>query len=251
MITYEVYSDVGSRERNEDSAIALELKGNYCFIVADGLGGHGGGEYASAIAAETVRELFMRSESDGDDDSAFLDKCFVSAQENVTKQQKTDVRMADMKTTMVILDIRGGVARWGHIGDSRLYSFCGKKILARTLDHSVPQMLVNMGEIKEKDIRGHEDRNRLLRVIGSPWGRRSYDLAEPVELRKTDAFLLCTDGFWELIDEKKMIALLRKSDNVSDWMQRMVEVVRQNGKEKNMDNNTAIAVWVTEEQSVG
>ena len=72
-----------------------------------------------------------------------------------------------MKTTVVVLHIKNKNARWAHVGDSRLYFFKNKKLIERTLDHSVPQNLVVCKEIKEKDIRYHADRNRLLRVLGT------------------------------------------------------------------------------------
>lgn len=241
MIKYKIYTDKGSREGNEDSVGEWHEDGRYCFILADGLGGHGGGEFASAIAVQTGLSLFAEDSSND-----YLGKCFPMVQENVLMQQKQDMQMADMKTTMVALTLTDEEAKWGHIGDSRLYHFNKNKIVQHTLDHSVPQMLVNTGEIKEKDIRGHEDRNRLLRVIGSPWGSRSFDLSDAVPYKKCQAFLLCSDGFWELIEEKTMIKFLKKAKTVDEWMDLMVEEVNKNGKGKDMDNNSAIAVWMEE-----
>ena len=70
-----------------------------------------------------------------------------------------------------------------------------------------------------------------------------YELMKPLPLKKCQAFLMCSDGFWELIDEKDMCALLKQSDTVEEWMQAMVEVVKENGKDRNMDNFSAIAIW--------
>ncbi len=139
--------------------------------------------------------------------------------------------------------IDGNKVQWGHVGDSRLYAFAKNKVKLRTLDHSVPQMLVFAREIKEKQIRNHPDRNRLLRVMGIEWEKPMYELAEQTQLEKYQAFLLCSDGFWELIDEKQMCKLLKNSSTVEEWMQAMVEVIKQNGIGKNMDNYTAIALW--------
>ena len=149
-----------------------------------------------------------------------------------------------MKTTLVALDICRDQIKWAHIGDSRLYYFQNCKLVERTLDHSVPQMLVLARKLKEKKIRGHEDRNKLLRVIGSPWETKKYDCSEIINKNGFQAFLLCSDGFWELIDEKAMTKTLKKSNSVDEWLDAMVEIVRQNGKCTDMDNNSAIAVWV-------
>ena len=113
----------------------------------------------------------------------------------------------------------------------------------RTLDHSVPQMLVKSGEIKESEIRNHPDRNRLLRALGLETDRQLYELQEPYPLRKCQAFLLCSDGFWELIEEEKMCSFLKKAESADEWLRLMNEEVQKNGAGKNMDNNSAIAVW--------
>ena len=134
--------------------------------------------------------------------------------------------------------------QWGHIGDSRLYYFQNEKLIGRTLDHSVPQMLVASGQIKEKQIRSHSDRNRLLRVLGLDWDCPKYQVAEPEEFQGRQEFLLCSDGFWELIDEKKMRHCLKKAKNPAHWLDMMEETVRKNGSRKDMDNYSAVAVWI-------
>ena len=116
--------------------------------------------------------------------------------------------------------------------------------MVRTLDHSIPQMLVMSGEITESEIRNHPDRNILLRVMGAEWDGPAYELLKPVPLRKCQAMLLCSDGFWELIDEACMCDCLKKSNSVEEWMAYMSEIVKINGKDKDMDNYTAVAVWV-------
>lgn len=239
MITYNIISNRGNREINEDNATAVETDSGYCFLLADGLGGHGKGEVASAIVVESGKQLFQRYQGD-----AFLENCFLNAQNELILAQKKQNAESEMKTTLVVLEIRDNQVKWGHIGDSRLYQFYKNKIVTRTLDHSVPQMLVMAGEIKEKQIRGHEDRNRLLRVMGTEWNSPQYSIAEAVSLSQCQALLLCTDGFWELIEEKNMTAFLKKSHSVDEWMERMVEEVKRNGEGKNMDNYTAIGIWI-------
>ena len=243
MITYKLYTNIGSRDTNEDSVGELEKDGSYCFVLADGLGGHGRGEVASSIAVETALKLF----DENGNSSEYPAECFRKVQETVMERQSSSPELADMKTTMVLLRIDREEIIWGHIGDSRLYHFQSGKLKSHTLDHSVPQMLVSAGEIKEKDIRFHEDRNRLLRVIGAEWGNRSFDLSELIGRRSGQAFLMCSDGFWELIDEKQMIKCLRAANTVEEWMDSMVEIVNAEGAGKDMDNNSAIAVWVTKE----
>ena len=104
-----------------------------------------------------------------------------------------------MKTTLVILHVGEERIWWGHIGDSRLYYFQNRKLQKRTLDHSVPQMLVAAGQLKEKQIRNHPDRNRLLWVLGVDWDSPKYQLAEPEARGGRQAFLVCSVGLWVLM----------------------------------------------------
>lgn len=240
MITYTVFTDRGGREVNEDSARVFEKDGKKCLVLCDGLGGHGKGEVASALVVEAVGQIFNSAQKI---DEVFLRSAFQLSQEALIDEQIRQDAKTDMKTTAVAMYIDGNKVQWGHVGDSRLYAFAKNKVKLRTLDHSVPQMLVFAREIKEKQIRNHPDRNRLLRVMGIEWEKPMYELAEQTQLEKYQAFLLCSDGFWELIDEKQMCKLLKNSSTVEKWMQAMVEVIKQNGIGKNMDNYTAIALW--------
>ena len=240
MITYTVFTDRGGREVNEDSARVFEKDGKKCLVLCDGLGGHGKGEVALALVVEAVGQIFNSAQKIDED---FLRSAFQLSQEALIDEQIRQDAKTDMKTTAVAMYIDGNKVQWGHVGDSRLYAFAKNKVKLRTLDHSVPQMLVFAREIKEKQIRNHPDRNRLLRVMGIEWEKPMYELAEQTQLEKYQAFLLCSDGFWELIDEKQMCKLLKNSSTVEEWMQAMVEVIKQNGIGKNMDNYTAIALW--------
>ena len=250
MVRFAMMSDKGSRPNNEDSIGMYEKDGDFCFLLADGLGGHGKGEVASSLAVETCVEEFMAGgageERTGGElpDGVFLDRAFLKAQERILKGQQEDRTAADMKTTLVVLDISGDQIRWGHIGDSRLYYFKDKRIQTRTLDHSVPQMLVSIGEIKEKQIRRHPDRNRLLRVLGVDEDELRYQLSEPVRRGSRQAFLMCSDGFWELIEEKKMESTFKKASTPDEWLEAMKGIVLKNGRNTDMDNYSAIAVWI-------
>lgn len=240
MILYDLLSNAGDRENNEDSVGMYQNEQEYCFVLADGLGGHGKGEVASRLAVETCVNVFAQ-EGAGEE---VLSQSFDQAQQAILKGQKEDYHAQDMKTTLVLLHVGEEEIRWGHIGDSRLYYFKNKKLAERTLDHSVPQMLVAAGQIKEKQIRNHPDRNRLLRVLGIDWDAPKYQIGEMTAREGSQAFLLCSDGFWELIDEKKMQHCLKKAKTPGQWLALMEEIVKKNGQGKNMDNYSAVAVWL-------
>lgn len=240
MVSYHLLSNCGNRENNEDSVGMYQVEENFCFALADGLGGHGKGERASEIA---VKEAVVEFAANGMGENAMA-SAFVKAQQEILREQKKDATAMDMKTTLVLLHVEENQIRWGHIGDSRLYYFQNGKLVKHTLDHSVPQMLVASGQLKEKQIRNHPDRNRLLRVLGVDWDSPKYQIAEAEPRIKHQEFLLCSDGFWELIDERKMVHCLKKAKTPEEWIDLMEVIVRKNGQGTNMDNYSAIAVWV-------
>jgi len=239
LLKYKHISHQGNREHNEDSAICVESNSNYCFVVADGLGGHGKGEIASQKATEVFGRVFCANPNSNKD---FLDDAFTGAQSEIIALQQASGDKLGMKTTAVCLSVIDGKCQYGHIGDSRLYLFHKNKVKTRTLDHSVPQMLVLSGEIKEKHISSHPDRNRLLRAIGVEWDSPRYELSDEFPLSSCQAFLLCTDGFWEYIEPKLMAKYLKKSKSVEEWLDLMTAEVEKNGRGQEMDNYTAIAV---------
>ncbi|TGY97787.1 serine/threonine-protein phosphatase [Petralouisia muris] len=240
MVTYEILSEPGEREYNEDYAGARQNGEAFCFVLADGLGGHGGGDEASRMVAEYILNDF---EKKGEASEEYLRECFEESQKLLMEEQEKQNRLYEMKTTLVVLLADEHILQWGHIGDSRLYFYRNKKLKQRTLDHSVPQMLVAAGEIREEDIRGHADRNRLLRVMGSEWDHPRYQLSPPVERSGQEAFLLCSDGFWEWIEEKPMQAALKRAKSPAEWLEQMQKTVQKNGTGKGMDNYSAIAVF--------
>ncbi len=242
MLTYYLLTKEGKRIPNEDSIGMVEEDGVYCFAVADGLGGHGKGEVASALVVEKSLTKFV-AEPKGD---TILAEAFDYAQSELLRLQREKRSQNEMKSTLVLLRIKDNFAQWAHIGDSRLYYFCKGKLKLRTLDHSVPQMLVASRQIREKDIRHHSDRNRLLRVMGMEWPEPRYEVAVERELKsnKKQAFLMCSDGFWELIDEKAMEKCLKTASSPEEWVLAMEKIVLENGADTNMDNYTALGIFV-------
>ena len=171
-----------------------------------------------------------------------MEKMFEAAQNAVLDRQSQPGARCSMKTTLNILQITSDSVRIGHIGDSRTYYFYKGKYISRTHDHSVPQVLADIGDIPEKMIRSHPDRNRLLRVVGEQWSGLSYEFMEPVERKHDSDFLMCTDGFWELVDEKAMKKTLKSSENAMEWIKSMRDIVMNTVTEKEKDNFSAIGI---------
>ena len=240
MISWASITNKGERSHNEDSICQAEKNGKYCFVIEDGLGGHGKGEVASKLAVDTVlRDFDAQYEK-----YTFLESTFAHVQQVLLEEQEKNNCKDAMKTTLVCMVLDGDEIRWAHCGDSRLYFFSKKKMKLRTLDHSVPQMLVLSNQLKEKDIRFHEDRNRLLRVMGMDTDKKLVTVGKTLNAAYRQQFLLCSDGFWEYVTEKEMEKLMKKSNSVQDWINRLTDTVVANGTGNGMDNYSAISIWI-------
>lgn len=236
MISYDCLTNPGGRKLNEDSLGILIKSDRLFFILCDGLGGHGNGDVASSYVVEQMKKFLEQGET--------VEDSVIYTQQELRIKQKDENLENSMKTTLTCLSIASEGAKFVHVGDSRIYLFYRGKYKMRSQDHSVPQMLVNSGMIKEKEIRYHPDRGRLLRVMGTEWSSPRFQAMETIPLKNGMTFLLCSDGFWELIEEKKMEKILKKAKTPKEWLTKMESVVLENGKDKEMDNYSAIAVFV-------
>lgn len=234
MIQTAYYSDIGGRLQNEDTVREIRKGESVCVVVADGLGGHGGGEQASLLAAQTVCDGWQ-----GGTDAKELSELVQLAHEHV-KGIQTEI--CAMKTTIVVFVVRNNQAVWAHAGDTRLYHFLNGKRVFQTMDHSVSQIAVTMGDITADQIRFHEDRNRVLRALGQEDSLK-VDIKEELLPSGKHAFLLCTDGFWEYVLESEMEECLRLAQNPQDWLERMKKILYSRVPVDN-DNNTAAALWM-------
>lgn len=235
------FSEAGERENNEDCIEVTETEAGICAVLCDGLGGHDCGELASACVCASIRDNFMKASSE-DELGALACALIQQAQDDLREEQVRLHKENGMKTTVCCLLIRDTLAAAAYVGDSRIYHFRKKHVLSRSLDHSIPQYLVTVGEIKEREIRHHPDRNKLIRVMGSEWETPRYQRMELPELSQNDAFLLCSDGFWEWIEEKEMENRLKRAADSEAWLQEMRVVVYGRGRGNRMDNLSAIAI---------
>jgi serine/threonine protein phosphatase PrpC len=153
-------------------------------------------------------------------DAEHIRVLFEQANIEVLKSQSP---VEKMKSTAVALFIKDDAAIWAHVGDSRLYHFFDGRLVAQTLDHSVSQMAVFLGEIKSGQIRHHADRNRLLKAFGAG-GELKAEIAPACTLEPGfHAFLLCTDGFWEYVWELEMEIDLAGCSMPHEWIKAMIQ----------------------------
>ncbi len=220
------YTCAGGHSVNEDSYLCSRERG--LFIVADGLGGHSDGEVASSAAIGYFKENCF---------GGYTDERITELMEGANTEvlNKGD----GGKTTVAAAFIENGRFVYANAGDSRVYFFRGNKLTAQTKDHSVCQASVDMGLIRPEDIRGSEDRARLLKVLGSEEKLNIKKHYQPIKLENGDAFLICSDGFWDYVYESEMEADLLKSDSADVWLKYMLKRHILRGQNKG-DNYTAV-----------
>lgn len=226
------YTNVGGRSHNEDALCVESTKEGVLLAVADGVGGYRGGEIASGMAMDVLKQEFHQKRWTFD-----LSQAIRQANLQILEQQKKT--RLQMKTTVSAAWIQRETTVFAHVGDSRIYAFRNGAIVFQTIDHSASQMAVFLGEITPSEIREHPDRNVLTRTLGVSQNLK-IDTAV-MDNRQYDALLLCTDGFWEYVWEEEMVRYLRSSQTASSWISKMREAMAGRVK-KGQDNNSAITM---------
>ncbi len=241
-------SEVGGRSRNEDAYGQWQRGPLLGCVVADGAGGHGGGDTASRVTVETVlAELEHIATAGLTLGSPNLKRILLRANDAIVDAQEAGHGHANMRSTAVLLviDETTRSAAWAHCGDTRLYCFRNGVTKVRTQDHSLVQSMLDAKLLSSEDARKHPRRNVLFSALGT-----SEDLAiavsgEPFALADGDAFLLCTDGFWGDLDDAAMIDAIGRAEAPAAWLEQLVSRVRAQARPGH-DNYTATAVWIGE-----
>lgn len=240
------FSCIGERTGNQD-AIGYHLDEAFgCFVISDGVGGNAGGELAARIAVDTALDSFVDRPAI---DEGTLQRCVTRANEAILARQRAQAEQARMSATFVALfvDRGAGQARWAHVGDSRLYVFRRGLQLARTEDHSLSQ------RSREGDgangaqalIRS----NLLYRALGARAAAEAT-VSGAHALADGDAFLLCTDGLWQLITQQVMERSLQLAASAEEWLALLRRAAEAKGGDESRDNYSALAVWVGAPQQV-
>lgn len=231
-------TDIGrKRQLNQDFIYLSEVPvGNLpnVFVVADGMGGHNAGDYASRYAVETlVEEIELSFEKNP---VKILGRAIDRANRMIRQRAREDISYSGMGTTMVIATFIGRYLEVANVGDSRLYVI-SDRIRQITQDHSLVEEMVRMGGIDRISAKHHPDKNIITRAIGA----RDYIETDffTLELQTGDMVLLCSDGLTNMIDDEAIRQILTGGGSLKDRVEKLVETANQNGGK---DNISAIVI---------
>ncbi|MEO8310256.1 MAG: protein phosphatase 2C domain-containing protein [Caldimonas sp.] len=244
-----VLSRPGGRSSNQDACGHWRSDDRLCCVVADGAGGHGGGDVAARLVVNHIVEQASLAPLARADEVQDL---LLDANAHLRRHQADSHTTRDMHSTVVALfvDLARQEALWGHAGDSRLYVFRDGLMVSHTRDHSVVQLMADAGLLMPEQIRTHPRRSELQSALGSaPEDLLVSTVTSPWSLRARDVFLLCSDGLWEWVDEAEMCATLSGAADPMAWLAKLEELVLLHaaaGGKTGHDNFSGIAVWVGE-----
>lgn len=231
-------TDIGKKRKlNQDYVYVSEDPiGNLpnLFIVADGMGGHNAGDYASKCTVETiireVRGCFEKNPV------RILSKAIRIANDQIRRKADEDESLSGMGTTVVAATCLGHYLQVANVGDSRLY-IIGSEIRQITTDHSLVEEMVRMGGIDRKAARNHPDKNIITRAIGA------LDTVEidffHEELKPGELVLLCSDGLTNMLEDEEIGAILKEPVSVEEKAQRLIDAANDSGGK---DNITVIII---------
>jgi serine/threonine protein phosphatase PrpC len=240
-------SQPGGRPYNEDACGHWHSDRHLCCVLADGAGGHGGGDVASKLAVSHILNRYAQSPCH---DPAALMALLQDTNRELLAHRNDRPELRQMHSTVVALsiDLQSRTALWGHCGDSRLYAFRDGRIARRTHDHSLVQSLIDAGMLTEAEAQHHARRSELYSALGT----QGDDLRVSVEpqawpLARRDVLMLCTDGLWEWVPDPQIEAALAGAADPHVWLASLEQQVRQaTAGRPSHDNFSALAVWLGE-----
>jgi PPM family protein phosphatase len=228
------------RENNEDSFFVDDKLGVY--VIADGMGGHDGGEVASSIAVNTLGRFFSKYLGNGEQKliPQIIHKALQEANDDIIVLRRRRIKLSNMGTTVVVSIFFNDLVYYTHLGDSRAYLYNDKgKLTQLTTDDSLVTEMVKQGMINENEVRTHNLKNIVTRYLGAT--PLILPEVQSCNIGAGDCILLCSDGLTNMLDEKEMLSTL--TQNVSVGPQSICDnLVDQANKNGGYDNITVIAI---------
>ena len=226
-------TDVGKiRQINQDYIFTSENpvgKLPNLFIVADGMGGHNAGDFASRYTVETVVDAIKNS--DETETIAIIRGAIEETNRKLIEKANEDVRLSGMGTTIVLCTIDGDEACVANVGDSRLY-LLGDKITQITKDHSLVEEMVRMGELEPESARVHPNKNIITRAIGAV-DEVAVDFFT-LQLQKNNRILLCSDGLTNMVEDNEIQMIVDRQEDLVDGVQQLIACANNNGGKDNI-----------------
>ena len=236
---------LGNRKSNQDRMGVVETRHAILLVLADGLGGHAGGDLAAETVVSCAIRLFKSATQPISNPAAFINDIILRAQREVLNLATSSKPALAAKSTCVVCIVQNGFAHWGHLGDSRLYVVRNKAILTRTIDHSRVEELFKQGLISEKEKSTHPDKNLITRCIGSESQRPLPSISRAQPLQRGDVILLCSDGLWSPLSDREIIKGVHKK-NFDDAIEDLASEAEETSY-PHSDNISVVALrWLTD-----
>jgi serine/threonine protein phosphatase PrpC len=226
------------RQKNEDSYgcfqpsdLQVRERKGLLYIIADGMGGHRGGEVASRLAVEAIHSHYYSSNVE--DPSSALVEAFQKANQSVYDKSMSDELLMGMGTTCTAMVILGECAYFAHVGDSRAYLLRQGELRQITEDHSLVSEMLRSGLISSEDARTHPQRNVITKSLGAQIPVQMDTPSTPLDVEDGDVFLLCSDGLTALVPDNEIKEVLGSHDSAEACTQ-LVELANQKGGPDNI-----------------
>jgi serine/threonine protein phosphatase PrpC len=230
----------GSRKVNQDRIAYTYSRDTLLLVVADGMGGHAGGEIAAQIAVRLFIERFQQEAKPIlRNPLKFLQETMLRAHAALGSYANQFSMLETPRTTCVAVIVQANHAYWAHVGDSRFYLFRQGALIGATKDHSKVQYLVDQGVIAADDVPQHPDRNKIFSCLGGLVDP-VIDLSKRTALRNGDILVLCTDGLWSVMQHGEMADTLTSTPILKTAPQMMREAEHRGGPDG--DNLSTIVV---------
>ena len=234
-IVFESLTDIGlTRKINQDSVGSLVTDGGLLLVVADGMGGHQGGETASRIAVESIVDT-VRDSSAGPGEALLL--AVEEANQRIYRESQRDDTLKGMGTTVVALFFQQDASLWvANVGDSRAYRCRRSKMERLTSDHSLVAEMQREGKLTEEEAFTHPKRNQLLRAVGIHQ-EVVVDISRE-DVLPGDVYMLCSDGLHGVLRDKELLEIL-ELENRDKAASRFVRAAIERGGPDNVSVQVA------------